>query len=146
MEDGKWARRSRQRCSFIAMRFTRSRLISRLSAFAMIKEVRLKFGSAPEGEVEKFGSTPVTIFVGPNNSGKSLILQELHRYCHTGAPSQKDLLIDGLVFDEMTPEMCMKKLEECQLPPLPDESILEEWAVVGKRGGRNNGQKAQLLR
>lgn len=112
----------------------------------MIKEIRLRFGRTPESEVEKFGSTPVTIFVGPNNSGKSLILQELHRYCHTGVQSQKNLLIDSMVFDELTKEEALKKLAECELSHLPDECLMEGSVVVGKRGGRIYGQKEQLLR
>ena len=52
----------------------------------MIEKIRLKFGSskdAPNAEIYPKG---VTIFVGPNNSGKSLFLRELVlcQVCFTG--------------------------------------------------------------
>ena len=39
----------------------------------MISNFRLKFGRAPALPPETITTTPVTVFVGPNNSGKSKV-------------------------------------------------------------------------
>lgn len=43
----------------------------------MINELTLKFGPARNGPPLVFSPGAVTIFVGPNNSGKSLVLREI---------------------------------------------------------------------
>jgi predicted ATPase len=53
----------------------------------MIKKLTLRFGRAPGLAPEDFECTPVTVFVGPNNSGKSKVLQELQRFCTSGQPN-----------------------------------------------------------
>ena len=47
---------------------------------SMIKSLKLKFGHDYEqiGNLS-FNLSPITIFVGPNNSGKSLVLEEIFR-------------------------------------------------------------------
>jgi len=37
----------------------------------MMDPIKLKFGRAPSLPLEEIQATPVTLFVGPNNSGKS---------------------------------------------------------------------------
>jgi len=50
----------------------------------MLKSITLRFG-AGEGEPRlSFAPGPMTVFVGPNNSGKSLALRELESYIETG--------------------------------------------------------------
>lgn len=50
----------------------------------MLKKIQLRFGA--KGISEKLAIEPgsVTIFVGPNNSGKSLILREIESFCQSG--------------------------------------------------------------
>ena len=43
----------------------------------MIKYLKIKFGAHPESDKLTLETTPVTIFVGPNNSGKSKLLTEI---------------------------------------------------------------------
>ena len=45
--------------------------------FTPIDKVSLRFGSSPNSDPLTFKPGPLTVFVGPNNSGKSLILREL---------------------------------------------------------------------
>ena len=49
----------------------------------MIGEIKLKFGSKGTANPLNFVPGAVTIFVGPNNSGKSLLLQEIENFCET---------------------------------------------------------------
>lgn len=46
----------------------------------MIEELTLKFGSSPSEPPLQFSPGPVTVFVGPNNSGKSLLLREVEAF------------------------------------------------------------------
>lgn len=50
----------------------------------MIKRIRLKFGPTPDQPPVEFKPGPMTVIVGPNNSGKSLTLKELHRSLEHG--------------------------------------------------------------
>ena len=60
----------------------------------MINKIQLQFG--PKGRTEKFEIDPgsVTIFVGPNNSGKSMVLREIEAYCQNGAKGNLKILDD----------------------------------------------------
>lgn len=50
----------------------------------MLKDLRLKFGSSEAKPSLEFGLGPVTVFVGPNNSGKSLALREIESFISQG--------------------------------------------------------------
>ena len=50
----------------------------------MINKIILKFGRFPGAEALAVSTTPITVFVGPNNSGKSRALKEINRFCESG--------------------------------------------------------------
>ncbi|MFZ4409331.1 MAG: ATP-dependent nuclease [Paracraurococcus sp.] len=60
----------------------------------MLNNVTLRFTNSPRLDFQAKG---VTIFVGPNNSGKSLVLKELEE-CFT-QPSARRLIVENLSFD-----------------------------------------------
>jgi predicted ATPase len=43
----------------------------------MIERLDLKFGSAPDQPPISFVPGPMTVFVGPNNGGKSVLLEDI---------------------------------------------------------------------
>jgi hypothetical protein len=47
----------------------------------MIEEIKLRFGSDKDSAPLIFSPAIVTVIVGPNNSGKSLLLRELENFC-----------------------------------------------------------------
>jgi hypothetical protein len=53
----------------------------------MLRNVTLRFGAAPGEPPLQFEPGPMTVFVGPNNSGKSLALRELEALVEGGDPS-----------------------------------------------------------
>lgn len=61
----------------------------------MIKQVTLRFGSSKEQTPLQFEPGQMTVFVGPNNSGKSLILRELSNY-RMGHEVSSSNVIDSL--------------------------------------------------
>lgn len=76
----------------------------------MISKIKLKFGSTPKsGSGLEVTTTPVTIFVGPNNSGKSKILQEIERYCLDGN-NIGNMILEEISFTLLTnPDLELKK-------------------------------------
>lgn len=60
----------------------------------MLNSLQLKVGRGPGLPSQKLVLTPITVFVGPNNSGKSLILKEISRKC-----TETDIFIPSLIAD-----------------------------------------------
>lgn len=50
----------------------------------MLNVISLKFGSSAEAERLSFDPGNITVFVGPNNSGKSMVLREIEGYVNSG--------------------------------------------------------------
>ncbi len=44
-------------------------------------------GRTPGSARSQVAACPVTVFVGPNNSGKSKVLMGIEQYCRTGNPN-----------------------------------------------------------
>lgn len=64
----------------------------------MISSLKLKFGRTPESQPHPIETTPITVFVGPNNSGKSKILSEINQYCRSGSKDATAVILDSLDF------------------------------------------------
>jgi ABC-type cobalamin/Fe3+-siderophores transport system ATPase subunit len=102
----------------------------------MISSFQLKFGRSPGGASECIAATPVTVFVGPNNSGKSQILREVERYCRTGQKDANDLLLAELTFSGLDPACTVQSIERIRQPPNPGEAQQVGQIFVGSRYGR----------
>ncbi|HEX6909454.1 MAG TPA: AAA family ATPase [Longimicrobium sp.] len=87
----------------------------------MLKTVALRFGAGEGDEPLRFSPGPMTVFVGPNNSGKSLALREIEDFIETGGESLRHIV---------------KRLE-LLLPPLRE---IEEMIV-----SRATGEDEELL-
>lgn len=111
----------------------------------MINSLALKFGRLPGADPEVIHTTPVTVFVGPNNSGKSQVLREIHRYCTSGQRSTGDLIIERVEFQPFDPEGAAERIERVTLPRRPGEALPPEHVIVGKRGTRNQVPRDRLL-
>lgn len=66
----------------------------------MFSTIRLKFGSSPNKPELEIPSTSLTIFVGPNNSGKSQILREILAFCGQGG-TQRTLILKEITLASM---------------------------------------------
>ncbi|HYW12166.1 MAG TPA: AAA family ATPase [Longimicrobium sp.] len=58
----------------------------------MLKTVALRFGAAEDDEPLRFSPGPMTVFVGPNNSGKSLALREIEDFIESGGDSLRYII------------------------------------------------------
>lgn len=110
----------------------------------MISSFQLKFGRSPGRAGEPVAATPITVFVGPNNSGKSRILREVERYCRTGQKDANDLLLADLTFSGLAPERASQSIERIRQPAHQGEAQQVEHIFVGSRYGRQQVPVAAL--
>ncbi len=111
----------------------------------MIKRIKLKFGRGINSNLEAIDITPVTVFVGPNNSGKSKALSEIYHYCNTGQKNTTNVILDSIEFDTFTREIAEEKIIKVTLKPNYNEALLPNHIIVGKRASRQQVDKEQLL-
>lgn len=68
----------------------------------MIKNIKLKSGSSIGQPVLEFDLTPITVFVGPNNSGKSKVLMEIENQAKNAVVNPTNLVLDTISYLAMS--------------------------------------------
>lgn len=104
----------------------------------MISNFRLKFGRAPGLAGEQIEATPVTVFVGPNNSGKSKVLSEIAQYCNSGQKNAADVIVENLELSGVPKDRVGRVIEDLKIPILPSDVIQVGHIMVG--GSRSRYQ------
>lgn len=102
----------------------------------MISNLRLKFGHSSGAAAESINTTPITVFVGPNNSGKSKVLSEIEQYCRSGAKNASFVILDELAFSGLAGEIVDDAIEHIKQPPNPGEALSINHIFVGSKYGR----------
>ena len=103
----------------------------------MITELQLQFGPSPEGPPLTISLQPsITVFVGPNNSGKSLLLREIASYC-SGAFDAPRKILGRLKFSAVDDETAKRELEEIRSPDLEGEQLPDSHVRVRAPDGHN---------
>lgn len=98
----------------------------------MIESFALRFGRTPGADPETVVATPVTVFVGPNNSGKSKILTEIGNLCRTGNYQPTDVILRKLSFAGLAPDEAAAAVDRIKRPPNPGEILPSEHVLVGQ--------------
>ncbi len=111
----------------------------------MIDTLSLKFGRALESQPETIHTTPVTVFVGPNNSGKSKVLAEVYQYCVSGRTNPSDVIVEKITFADFKADFVEERIERVTLNPRPNERVGPDQIIVGKRGQRQRVRRSELL-
>lgn len=111
----------------------------------MIKEIILKFGSAPDEANVKLNVAPVTVFVGPNNSGKSKVLQELNRHCTTGQAHPTDVILESVEFSNVLPEKVEDIKKKLLLTPRKNETVQQGRIFIGRHDKRLQVRERDFL-
>lgn len=102
----------------------------------MLSNLTFKFGRAPGFPPEAIRITPITVFVGPNNSGKSKVLQEIHRCCQDGQRNATDVIIDQIQFEGLESDKAEEKARAVILEPQHNENVPFGHVLIGKSGNR----------
>lgn len=110
----------------------------------MIKNIKLKFGRAEGLAPESIAAMPITVFVGPNNSGKSKILTEIQQFCASGSRNTNNVIIDSIELSSFSDEILDKKVEGVTLKPNPGEAQHPGHIFVGKGPARHQVNETQF--
>ncbi len=110
----------------------------------MITHIHLKAGSSPRQPPLVVETPPsVTIFVGPNNSGKSLALREIHLFCNVD--EAQSFVIGSLDFEGRGDSDARRELESLKAAPLAGERTIPEQSIVTIGQNRFLVAEAQFL-
>jgi AAA domain, putative AbiEii toxin, Type IV TA system len=107
----------------------------------MISRFQLKFGRAPGLPADPIDPTAVTVFVGPNNSGKSKVLSEIERYCRFGDQDATAVILDHLDFVALAPEAVAGVIEDLVRRPNLREAVNPGSVPIGGRTGATYTQQ-----
>lgn len=102
----------------------------------MISSLRLKFGRAPNVAPQDITVTPVTVFVGPNNSGKSKVLTEIQQFCSRGQQDANAVILDSISYSGLGDAEADEAIASMTIRPNPGEAINVDHVLVGGRGDR----------
>lgn len=110
----------------------------------MLKQLRLKAGSGPTQPPLELQLAPVTIFVGPNNGGKSRALMEIESWVTRHTPPECQV-IDNLVFEPWTLATLKEELAKIEIAPALSETINPDHVLVSKLKPQDNtGARLQI--
>lgn len=102
----------------------------------MIKNIKLKFGRAPGLEQTTVNALPITVFVGPNNSGKSQVLREIHQLCISGNQNTNNKIIDNIELTAVSEDDVNNVIDKIKQEPNFGEMIHQDHILIGKNGER----------
>lgn len=112
----------------------------------MLSKVTFKFGSSDGENALGLEPSPMVVFVGPNNSGKSLVLRELLGAIKAGQPIQDSKIISSIDTSTLSQEAALtlingrKDEAQTRLRP-PDQLVLSSYHPVT---GESNYQAINL--
>ncbi len=89
----------------------------------MFDSLNLKFGAAVGQPPLTVPAPAITIFVGPNNSGKSVALREIVQYCRSGQVNANALVVDSLMAAGTDELHARALLERTRRKPSPGEFL-----------------------
>lgn len=110
----------------------------------MISTFKLKFGRAPGVTAETVQATAVTVFVGPNNSGKSKVLSEIAQYCSIGQKQSTQVILEEAEFSGLAENQALAAIDHIRQPPNLNEALQVDHIIVGGRNGRIQVQLEQI--
>jgi len=102
----------------------------------MIKNIKLKFGRALNTNQTIVDALPITVFVGPNNSGKSQILREIHQFCISGNQNTNNKIIENIELKAVPEDEVNDAIEKIKQEPIHGEMVHQDHILIGKNGDR----------
>lgn len=111
---------------------------------AMLKRVTMVAGTSSGGAPLEVDLSSVTVFVGPNNSGKSRALQEIENWIRNPQPS-RGLVVKAIEFEAWAEDDLQAELSAIQVEPTLQESLQPDHVLVSKLSTQNNStQRFQI--
>lgn len=110
----------------------------------MISKIKLKFGRAAGLPADDINLTAVTIFVGPNNSGKSRVLSEIDQFAQSGQAYTDNVILDSLSFVGLPESDADAAIQYLTSFPVEGEHLAPNQVVLASRRGRMILDRNQL--
>jgi ABC-type cobalamin/Fe3+-siderophores transport system ATPase subunit len=111
----------------------------------MISEILLKFGNALDVPATPIQVQAVTVFVGPNNSGKSKVLSEIEQFCSNGQINLTNKLLQSLTFVGTSSAHAAEEVEKLKLRPSDGHTLQEDQIILTSRRGQTRIPYSRLL-
>lgn len=111
----------------------------------MIDKIKLKFGSSPTANPLEFSVTPITIFVGPNYSGKSKLIREIGELIQHGRATTERVIADDIALRSYSLAEAQTALDDLTIEPTPGEFVHQGHVLVGANGERNQVQPRLII-
>jgi predicted ATPase len=111
----------------------------------MIDKIKLKFGASPTVTPLEFNVTPITIFVGPNYSGKSKLIREIAELVQHGRATSERVIAEEIQLRSYSQEEAQKALDDLTIEPNPGELVHAGHVLVGANGARTQVQPSQMI-
>ena len=111
-----------------------------------VTELELKFGASAGSASEVIKLSPITVFVGPNNSGKSIVLAEINDYCgggHQNVPNFR--LLKRLTVPPLSAEEAAGVLEKYTAQDMQSRTLAPGQIMFGRPNHRTHLQRDQAL-
>ena len=103
----------------------------------MLKRMTLVAGTTPNQPSLEVDLSSVTVFVGPNNSGKSRALQEIESWMRHAQPP-KGLVVKSIEFEAWEQKAIESEIEALEVEPDLNESLQPDHILVSKLNPQNN--------
>ena len=75
--------------------------------------------------------------MGPNNSGKSKILEEVFQFCNSGQKNVNSLILENIEFENLGTTIALQEVDAITLEPHMGEAVQQGYVIVGKRRFRD---------
>ena len=111
----------------------------------MISTLKLRSGRSAGQPGQSFEAAPITVFVGPNNSGKSRVLSEILQVCSSGSAQAGSLVLDSLTFSTMTGSEAAEAIARVEVSLAPNESLEPGYVMVGRGRDRQRVNRDALV-
>lgn len=110
----------------------------------MLKRITMIAGTTSGGTPLGVDLSSVTVFVGPNNSGKSRALQEIENWIRSPQPT-KGLVVKAIEFEAWTQNDLQVELDTIQVEPSLQESLQPDCVLVARLNAQSNStQRFQI--
>lgn len=111
----------------------------------VIKSISFKFGGSPGAKPLSFEPPAVTVFVGPNNSGKSLVLRELSLMLNNEVSEPQTKIIDTVAFRPFGRVEAIAEVNRLDATPHAQETVHSGNMIVAHSTYRNQISRNGLL-
>lgn len=105
----------------------------------------LRFGVGPGLAAIPIQVQAITVFVGPNNSGKSKVLAEINEFCLNGQVNATNKILHSLTFIGLSVEDAAQAIEQLKDRPWGNEALGADEIFVASRRQRQRLNYPALL-